>query len=61
MILKQWVLLNIDNPYASFETKCKLARVTNLSVVQVTDWLTNTRKKKWFKSEQEKFKLLNKN
>jgi hypothetical protein len=57
-ILKQWLLLNIDNPYASYQTKCKLAKLTNLSVIQVEDWLLNSRKRKWFKVEKEKHNKL---
>lgn len=37
---------NIDNCYASTQTKCFLAETTGLSVKQVTKWLVNQRFRK---------------
>lgn len=48
VILKNWLLKNIHNPYADPKTKKKLSLQTGLSVQQVTYFLCNARKTKWF-------------
>jgi hypothetical protein len=42
-ILLEWLKNNLDNPYPSNEVKQDLANRTNLTVKQVTTWMTNKR------------------
>jgi hypothetical protein len=44
-ILKNWFYANSNNPYTTIEIKEDLARKTNLTIQQVTFWLSNERKK----------------
>ena len=48
-ILKNWILMNVDNPYATLKVKFDLAKETSLTCVQVENWLKYTRKTRWFR------------
>lgn len=45
LVLEEWFIKNLDNPYASAKMKIELAKKTSLSVQQVSKWLMNKRKK----------------
>jgi hypothetical protein len=45
-LLQDWLDQNISNPYPSKEDKTQLALESGLSVRQVENWFTNTRKRK---------------
>lgn len=47
-LLTEWILQNQNNPYPTQFEKDRLAESSGLSVQQVTDWLTNTRKRHLF-------------
>jgi hypothetical protein len=44
-ILKDWLQQNSHHPYASKDTKQELARKCDLTELQVSNWLLNSRKK----------------
>ena len=53
--LKHWLLNNRSHPYASKEIRKWLADNTNLSEIQITNWLLNSRKTKWFKDARDMY------
>lgn len=54
-ILKEWLIENIESPYANLEFRRELANRTGLCVEQVSTWLNNSRKKKWFRELQNNY------
>ena len=44
-ILKDWMLLHIDNPYPTEEEKDFLKKQTGLSIGQISNWMANTRRR----------------
>lgn len=46
-VLINFFLKNYDHPYADGDQKAALAKQCRLSVKQVSNWLTNTRKRDW--------------
>lgn len=49
-ILKDWILLHLENPYASKEVKIMLAKSAGLNIQQVNTWLKHTRRSIWFRN-----------
>ena len=45
--LKQWFAAHSSKPYPSEEEKIQLAKETGISVLQVTNWFINMRKRNW--------------
>lgn len=45
LVLKAWLLKNIEKPNASFEVKLELSKQTGLTVTQVKDWIRYQRTK----------------
>jgi len=56
MILRDWLLMNLEKPYATRKQRIFLAELTNLTPKQVQNWFLESRKRKWFADELEKFK-----
>jgi len=56
MILRDWLLMNLEKPYATRKQRIFLAELTNLTPKQVQNWFLGSRKRKWFADELEKFK-----
>ena len=46
--LKRWVILHYRCPYPSERDKDELANATGLSVVQISNWMSNARRR-WLK------------
>ncbi|PRT56835.1 Homeobox protein PKNOX1 [Wickerhamiella sorbophila] len=44
-ILRQWLNSHLDNPYPSEEDKRQIMRETGLSIVQVSNWFINARRR----------------
>lgn len=44
-VLKDWMIANIDHPYPTEEQKETLAKQTELSVGQISNWMANTRRR----------------
>jgi hypothetical protein len=55
-ILQKWLDNNIDEPYASRETRHNLAKLTKLSVNEVDQWLLSARRKLKRKNKNINFK-----
>eukprot|EP01080_Neovahlkampfia_damariscottae_P004767 gene4767-8349_t len=47
LILKEWFLKNIENPYPTEEQKLQLEKETNLSFTQINNWFINKRVRIW--------------
>jgi Homeobox KN domain len=47
-ILKNWFLVNIQNPYPNYEAKEVLSKATGLTKKQIQNWFTNSRKVTFF-------------
>ena len=45
IILREWLASNNNHPFTTPEIKLELANQTGLSVLQVSNWLKNERKK----------------
>ncbi|KAJ1651579.1 Homeobox protein tos8 [Dispira simplex] len=44
-ILKAWLLEHVKHPYPTEEEKCALAKQTNLSLNQISNWFINARRR----------------
>ncbi len=52
LILKEWLIKNVNRPYANKAVMLELSRKTGLTVLQTQTWLSNARQKVWFKKEK---------
>eukprot|EP00998_Keelungia_sp_KM082_P010130 NODE_6326_length_644_cov_83.883946_g6303_i0.p1 GENE.NODE_6326_length_644_cov_83.883946_g6303_i0~~NODE_6326_length_644_cov_83.883946_g6303_i0.p1 ORF type:complete len:199 (-),score=25.40 NODE_6326_length_644_cov_83.883946_g6303_i0:47-604(-) len=59
-LLKEWFYEHQATPYPTPEEKQELCRATGLSVTQVCNWFTNTRRRQWAPSVRETLALENK-
>jgi hypothetical protein len=48
--LTEWISKNLENPYPSRDDKSKLSLETGLNPIQVSNWFSNWRKRKWEKN-----------
>jgi hypothetical protein len=46
-IMRTFFLEHYDHPFATWEQKANLSKKTGMSLQQIGDWLTNTRKREW--------------
>ena len=44
-VLKEWMIMHIDNPYPTEEEKEMLSQETGLNLGQVSNWMANTRRR----------------
>ncbi|XXQ34648.1 Homeobox domain-containing protein [Plasmodiophora brassicae] len=51
-IMQNWFMDHLGKPYPTDEEKKVIAEQTNLSVAQVVNWFTNTRKRLWIPNRE---------
>jgi hypothetical protein len=53
--LRDWFAAHWDHPFANNAEKVELQQLTGLSIQQVSNWLTNARKRTWRKKTKSQF------
>ncbi len=53
-VLKEWMIANISKPFPSKIVKQELAASSNLTHLQLENWLKHARRSKWFEIEKQK-------
>ena len=51
--MSEWISNNVENPYPNREEKNLLALKTGLNPLQVSNWFSNWRKRKWEKNNNQ--------
>jgi len=53
-VLKEWMIANISKPFPNKIVKQELAASSNLTHLQLENWLKHARRSKWFEIEKQK-------